>query len=70
MNNSVEAPLFFVGFLIVGGFFVLNVFTSLIIDNYKRLKNSKLESTGNTISYSQVHTHVNTHVYSLVFVCS
>ena len=36
--NRPAAAAFFVAFLLIGGFFVMNVFTGVVIDNYNRLK--------------------------------
>ena len=37
-ENNMKAYLFFVAFIVVGSFFVLNLFVGVIIDNFNTLK--------------------------------
>ena len=38
MNSKVLPPIFFSTFIVIGGFFVLEIFTGVIIENYTRCK--------------------------------
>jgi len=56
-DNNIAYYFFFVGFIIFGAFFTLNLFISVVIDNFNQQK-SKFETSGADLFLTPVRAEI------------
>ena len=60
-DNSLESLMFFVGFMIIGSFFIINLFVGVVVDNFSQVSSKEASSSSLFLTKEQrawVHTHL------------